>query len=202
MKTGYKVAFGGIISALVLAGVMGQAARPSTHNALAVINISKVFTSLNEKIHDDSDIDAMAKKVNDEKAKRDQELENLQQQLQSNTLFKEDSPEYRKMQDDALEKSMEMDSFLKMSQAKLLMEQRLRTIQIYKAIVDAVQRYAEANGIGIVLVGDDVDFSKTQSTEAVQQKIAVRKVMYSHPDFDITQKVIEKMNGEYKLSGG
>jgi Skp family chaperone for outer membrane proteins len=81
------------------------------------------------------------------------------------------------------------------------MEQRLRTVQIYKAINDAVKRYAEDNGIGIVLVSDEVDFSNVPTTEAVQQKIALRKVMYSHPDFDITQKVIEKMNGEYKLNG-
>ncbi len=201
MKTAYKLAFGGVLSALVLATALGQAARPATHNAMAVINISKVFTSLNEKLHDDSDIDAMAKKINDEKAKRDTELDNLKQQLQGNTLFKEDSPEFLKMQDDALQKSMEMDAFLKVSQAKLLMEQRLRTVQIYKAINDAVKRYAEDNGIGIVLVSDEVDFSNVPTTEAVQQKIALRKVMYSHPDFDITQKVIEKMNGEYKLNG-
>jgi Skp family chaperone for outer membrane proteins len=200
MKIAYKLGLCGVLSALVLATALGQAARPATHNAMAVINIQKVFTSLNEKIHDDSDIDAMVKGINDEKTKRDQELDNLQQQLQSNTLFKEDSPEFRKLQDDALQKSMEEESYLKMQQTKLLMEQRLRTVQLYKAIAEAVQHYAEDNGIGIVLVTDDVDFAGATNIDAVRQKIAIRKVMYSHPDFDITQKVIEKMNGEYKLS--
>ena len=202
MKTGYKIAFGGIVSALLLATVMGQAARPATHNAMATINMAKVFSSLNQQSRDYSEIQAMAKKMTDDKAEREKKLEDLQQQLDSNTLFKVDSPEYQKMQQDAMQQAMEMDSFVKMSQAKLMIEQRLRTIQIYKAINDAVQRYAEDNGIGIVLMTDDVDFSKVTTTDGVTQKIAVRKVIYSHPDFDITQKVIEKMNGEYKLGGG
>ena len=202
MKTLHKFFAGTVGAALLLSAALGQTAqpaRPATHNALAVINIIKVFGSLNEKIQDDADIEAMTKKVNDEKTKRETELDNLQSQLKGNTLFNTDSPEFMKLQDTALTKSYELDSYLRASEARLKMQQRLKTVQLYRAINAAVQQFAENNGIGMVLVADDMDFSHADSTEAVQQRIALRKVVYAHPDFDITQKVIEKMNADFKL---
>jgi Skp family chaperone for outer membrane proteins len=198
----HKLLVGTIAGAMMLTVSMGQTAqpaRPATHNALAVVNISQVFGALNEKIQDDSDIDTMAKKINEEKQKRETELDNLQTQLKNNTLFNPDSKEYQAMQEQALQKSYELDSFLKASEARLMMEQRLKTVQIYRAMNTAIQKFAENNGIGMVLVADTVDFSHAQSTQDVQQRIALRKVAYFHPDFDITQKIIEKMNADFKL---
>ncbi len=202
MKTLHKLlaaCAAGTLFAIVALGQTGQPARPATHNALAVINIAKVFSSLNEKIADDTEIDAMTRKVNEEKGKRETELDTLQNQLKNNTLFNPDSPEFQKMQETAIQKSYELDSYLKASEARLLMEQRLKTIQIYRAMNTAIQQFAENNGIGMVLVADEVDFKNSNTTEAVQQRIALRKVVYAHPDFDITQKVIEKMNADFKL---
>ena len=202
MKTVHKFWIGSVASALLAAVVLGQAAqpaRPATHNALAVVDIAKVFGSLNQKLADDSAIDAETKQVNEEKGKREQQLEDLQNQLKNDQLFKQDSPEYQKLQEDAMQKSFELDAYLKAQEQKLLMEQRLKTVQIYRAINDAIQQFAENNGIGIVLVADSVDFSRSTTTEAVQQRIALRKVVYAHPDFDITQKIIEKMNADFRL---
>jgi Skp family chaperone for outer membrane proteins len=184
---------------LVLAFSLGQAASPApTPRALAVININKVFGALNEKIDGDAEIEAMANKIKADQQKREEELERIANQLKDN-LFNPDSPEYRKMQDDALEKRSEYDAFGNMSQQKLLIEQRIKTVEIYRRMNDAIKQYAETNGIGLVLVSDEIDFSTTPTIEAVTQRIANRKVIYAHPDFDITQKVIEKMNADYKL---
>jgi Skp family chaperone for outer membrane proteins len=202
MKVLHKFWIGSAASALLAAVVLGQAAqpaRPASHNALAVVDIAKLFGSLNEKIADDSAIDAETKQVNEEKGKREQQLEDLQNQLKNNQLFKQDSPEFQKLQEDAMQKSYELDAYLKAQEQKLLMEQRLKTVQIYRAMNDAIQQFAENNGIGIVLVADSVDFSHAATTEAVQQRIALRKVVYFHPDFDITQKITEKMNADFRL---
>src|SRR5277367_5776687 len=96
---------------LILAFSLGQAAQPDpTPRALAVININKVFGALNEKIDGDAEIEGMASKIKADQQKREEELERLANQLKDN-LFNPDSPEYQKMQDDALEKRAEYDSF-------------------------------------------------------------------------------------------
>src|SRR5271170_202515 len=100
---------------LILAFSLGQAAQPApAPRAIAVININKVFSSLNEKIDGDAEIEDMASKVKAEQQKREQELENLANQLKDDNLFNPDSPEYRKMQDDALQKRSEYDAFANM----------------------------------------------------------------------------------------
>ncbi len=202
MKIANKLWIGSVASVLLAAVVVGQTAQPAApapHNALAVVDLAKVFSSLNEKLADDSEIDAMTKKVNDEKARRETELEDLQSQLKNNQVFNPDSPEYEKMQSDAMQKSYELDAYLKASEAKLLMEQRRKTIQLYRAINAAIEKFSQNNGIGIVLVEDTVNFNGAQSTDAVTQRIALRKVIYADPAFDITQKIIQQMNGDFKL---
>jgi len=141
----------------------------------------------------------MADQFQADQQKREQELEKIAGQLRDDTLFKTDSPEYRNLQDKALQMKSEYDANANMAQQKLLIEQRLKTIQIYRRMNDAIKQYAESKGIGLVLVADDINFDAAQTIEGVTQRIANRKVIYAHPDYDITQQIIEKMNADYKL---
>ena len=177
---------------------MAQASPPA-RTVLAVVNISKVFSSLNEQIDGTAEIENMNNQFKAEQQKREQELEKIADQLSNDTLFQKDSPEYRKMQDDALQKRADYDAFMNVSHQKLLIEQRLKTIAIYRRMNAAITQFAQENGIALVLVADEVNFDQVPTIEGVQQRISNRKVIYAHPDFDITQKVIEKMNANYKL---
>jgi Skp family chaperone for outer membrane proteins len=183
---------------IVAALSLGQTATPAPR-VLAVININKVFSSLNEKIDGDASIKQMADQFQADQQKREQDLEKIAGQLRDDTLFKTDSPEYRNLQDKALQMKSEYDANANMAQQKLLIEQRLKTIQIYRRMNDAIKQYAESKGIGLVLVADDINFDTAQNIEGVTQRIANRKVIYAHPDYDITQQIIEKMNADYKL---
>ena len=199
MRSLPKLLLSSTAALLLLSLSMGQAAQPAPR-ALAVININKVFASLNEKIDGDAAIEAMASQFKNEQQKREQELEKIAGQLRDNSgLFNPDSPEYRKMQDDALQKKADYDANSTMAQQKLMIEQRLKTVAIYRRMNDAIKQYAESKGIGLVLVADEISFDSASNIEGVTQRIANRKVIYAHPDFDITQQVIEKMNADYKL---
>src|ERR1700743_407977 len=98
MRPLHKILITSSAALLLLAFSMGQTAQPAPR-ALAVININKVFASLNEKIDGDSAIETMANQFKNDQQKREQDLEKLANQLRDNTVFNTDSPEYRKMQD-------------------------------------------------------------------------------------------------------
>jgi Skp family chaperone for outer membrane proteins len=198
MRPLHKALITSAAALLLLTISVGQTAQPAPR-ALAVININKVFASLNEKIDGDSAIEAMANQFKNDQQKSEQELEKLAGQLRDNTLFNPDSPEFRKLQDDALQKKADYDAHASMAQQKLMIEQRLKTVQIYRRMNDAIKQYAESKGIGLVLVADDMNFDSINTIEGITQRIANRKGIYAHPDFDITQQVIEKMNADYKL---
>ena len=169
-----------------------------TPTRLAVINIVKAFASLNEKIDGDAEIEAEGKKINDDRRKKEDKLKALTDSL-ANPQFNKDSPEYKKLQDDVLNAGMDLQVFLSVAEQRLMLMQRLKTLSIYRSMNDAVKKYAESHGIAIVFVADDMDFSGAKDTAGVTSRIAMRKVLYAHPDYDITTAIIEQMNAEYRL---
>lgn len=203
MKTVHQYLLGTVLAgSLLLAGTLVRSApneKPPTPRGIAVVNLTRVFGNLNEKLAGDSEMESMSKSVTEEKRKREDDIENIANQLKNDTLFKKDSPEYKKMQDEVLEKSMSLQTFLSFSEQKLLMQQRLKTAQIYMNINNAIKSYAETNGIALIFMSNDIDFSQDRTIDAINNHIALRKVLYAHPDYDITQNVIEKMNTDYKL---
>ncbi len=164
---------------------------------LAVVNIVKVFASLNEKLDGDKEIEELGKKINDERRKREDDIQKLTDALK-NPMFSANSPELKKMQDDLLDATVDYQAFLGKSETRLLMMQRIKTAGIYRSINAAVEKYSKAKGIAMVFVYDDIDLNAKDMRE-LTSKIAMRKILYVHPNFDITNQIIESMNADYRL---
>jgi Skp family chaperone for outer membrane proteins len=184
---------------------MGQAA-PGTANPLpsklAVVNIVDLFANLDEQRDAQRDIEGLKNNYAKEVDKRKTELEKLERDLQDPNLINRESAEYRKMQDDLLEKSMNLQAYTQASQQKLLMEVRIKTAYIYKKINQTIEAYAQANGIALVFVADNIDLNDVKTQQDLQDRIGRRKLLYAHPAFDITRAIRERMNTDYKLGAG
>jgi len=176
------------------ATVPTPAAPPPTR--IATINIVNVFNSLNQKKDGDSEIEIMATDLQKRRAALEDEVKKLQEEIKS---YNKDSAIFKETQEKLLLKAMEVSTFQQFMEQKLTLEQRTRTIVIYRAINDAIKNYAVANGIAIVFVADDPDLSDARTPSELLSRITVRKVIYSHPDLDITAQIIDRMNTDYKL---
>jgi len=175
---------------------LAQAPAPApTPTHLAVINIVRVFAGLDEKKDGDREIEDLGKQINTDRRKKEDALKLLNDNLNSGT-FRQDSPEYKKQQDEVLQASMELQTFLSYSEQKLVMMQLLKTKSIYRSMNDAIKKYAESHGIALVFVTDDADFAGIKDVRELTSRIAMRKVVYAHPDYDITNKIIEAMNAQ------
>ena len=175
----------------------GQTAAPPP-TRLAVLDIVKVFDSLNEKVQTDQEMTNKGKEVTEQKRKYDEALTKLAAQLKD---FKPESQEFKDVSDELLKKGMEARSYAEYSQQRQLLDRRTKTAQIYKRINDAVAAYSQANGIALVLVTDEPNVGGARSEEELLSRITVRKIVYAHPSLDISQAIIDKMNSEYKLGG-
>jgi Skp family chaperone for outer membrane proteins len=201
MQRLHKTLLTTLLAALLLAGgiaykASAQTPAPApTPTHLAVINIVKVFAGLDEKKDGEREIEALADQINKDRHKKEDALKLLNDNLNSGT-FRQDSPEYRKQQDEVLEASMQLKVFLAVSEQKLVMMQLLKTKSVYHSMNEAIKKYAESHGIALVFVVDDADFAGVQDVNALTSRIAMRKVVYAHPDYDITNKIIETMNAQ------
>jgi Skp family chaperone for outer membrane proteins len=171
------------------------AAPPPTK--LAVLNVVDLFSDLLERRDNETSLDNLKRDLEEQNRKLQNTVKDMEDGLKN---FAAGTPEYRKAQEDYLKKAMELQSFGSFAQQKLLIEQRLYTVSLYRKINDAVARYSASSGIAIVFVAESATIERAPTQEGLQTLINSRKILYAHPSFDITNKVREMMNSEY--SGG
>ena len=186
------------VAAMPLAGpAMAQQQPAAPRTVLAVVNLAKIFDGLNEKIDNAAELDKLKRDLQAEQSKRKDEIDNLSGSL--GKTFREGTDEYKAAQDNILKKAMDLQSFSSYAQQKIALETRLRYVKLYNDVNKAVEAYAKAAGIVMVFVADDADLGTTADPSEVLNRISNRKVMYADPNYDISGKIIEKMNTEYRL---
>lgn len=199
-----KIVSAAALAAAVVMGAMTLSVHAQAQSAgstppptrVATINVVKVFDRLNEKKNADSDLEVLGKRLDDKRKQLEQDLERLRQELKD---YKPDSDVFRETQENMLKKAMELRSHSEYMEQKLQLEQRLRTGTVYRHIVQSIEAYAKQNGIIMVLVADDIDITGSRTQAELLTKIAMRKVVYAHESLDITEALVLKMNGEFKL---
>jgi len=190
---------------LTLAGWSVQVARaqhaaPPPPGKLAVLNIVDLFDRLDEKKAIDGQIESMKRELSDKIEKKKADLEKAQKELEAaGKMFKPDSAEIKKQQDELVNRSMELQILTQVSQKQLLIELNTQKVHLYRKINDAIADYARANGIAMVFAEDDPPVAEGQTAEGLQAIISLRKVLYADARFDITRAIVEKMNKDYLL---
>jgi Skp family chaperone for outer membrane proteins len=188
------------VAMFVAAVSMGQTAGTAPPpTKLAVVNIVHLFDSLDQKADADGEITKTRNAIAEKTRKMTDEVTKLDNELKDPKLFAAGSAEYKKMQDDLLQKSMELQVYTQVSQQQLFLELRLKTMELYNKMNAAIEAHAKANGIALVFVTDDLNLTNTRSQQELQAMVSMRKVVYAHPNFDITNAIIERMNTDYKL---
>jgi len=206
MRFSYKPVLSALALVFLAAVAMGQttpgAGSAPPPNKLAVVNLVQLFDSLDEQADAQRDIENQKNGYTREIDKRKSEIDRLTADLDNPSLFNKESAEYRKMQDDMLEKSMALQAYTQASQQKLFLDLRLKTASIYRKMNEAIAAYSQANGIALVFVSDDLNLNDVKTQQELQARVSLRKLVYFHPAFDITRAIKERMNTDYKLGAG
>ena len=195
-----------VLAALMLAG--GVSLRMTVAQAqpaekaptqLAVVDIVKLFAKLDEKRKGDDEIKRLDKELDDQRRQMEESLQKKSDALRPDGgLFSRGTPEYKQAEEQLLEDTMKYKAFMAVADAKRMMLRRLKTVEIYRKINTAIEKYAKANGIAIVFCVDELEFEGMSDISAINGAILTqRKIMYAHPNFDITQKLVLAMNAEY-----
>lgn len=184
-----------LLPALVVSSA-SRAADPAP-TRIGVVNIVKLFNSLDAKMAGDAEIENLGKNLNAQRQELEDELNRLKQEL---TQYKVDSDIYKETSEKLLKKGMELQSFSQYMEQKILLETRIRTAALYRAMNNAIADYAKSQGFGLVLASDDPDLSQARTQAELLSKITIRKVIYAHDSLDITKAIVDKMNSENKTA--
>ncbi|MBI1370921.1 MAG: hypothetical protein GC162_19990 [Planctomycetes bacterium] len=180
-----------MVGAANLVVAQGKGSKPAV---IAVVDVQKVFNSLDEKGSVEADITASTEKLQKEEQDRQTELKALQADL---NILAPGTPAFADTQEKLEKKAMEFQVWKQFNQNKLERDKAIRLEGLYMKVVGACEAIAKASGYDLVLFKDSTDALKGQNQQQLAALIQVRKVLYSAPDMDITDSVTQKINNEW-----
>lgn len=192
----------------ILAGFLGTAwsqspagkktAPQAVPHKVGLIDMGRVFKEY-KKFEDIRDSLRQEVAASEQKARTmSQTIQDLQEKMKP---FKPGSPEYSKLETEVARKSSELQAFGKVLQRDLLRKETQAYKDIYLEVSKVVRMYAEHYDYTLVMrfESDPIDSADPQK---LLQSLN-RQVVYHRTNDDITQNIVDYLNGEYaKQKGG
>jgi len=165
---------------------------------VAVVDVIRIFNECQQ-----------TKDVNERFQLRDEKFVGQRQKLKEAVDQKEDeleafargSKEYIERFKQWVQLQIDYGATIKIHQRKIVRDQVFWTRRTYTQIVQAVEEVAKARGLLLVLYRDDMDL-QTDDLQDLGSRLRDRKVVFSAAGLDITQDVLDKVNRDYRASGG
>lgn len=169
---------------------------------IAVIDVQKVFSSLEERTSVEAEINQTTEKAQKEGQQKQTELQGIGADLK---LLNENSAEYKRKRELFDQKVIELNVWKQYSERKIESDKAIKIEGLYIKIIDAVAAEAEKTGYDLVLYKEDPTSLRAQNTQQLTAMISLKKVLYSAKSLDITDMVAQKMNNTWnnrKPAGG
>lgn len=188
-------------AAVLLAVIVGMVAYTTRANrnaaqapptAAATVNIETVFESVNQRSDADSELKALAEKLDEEGDRRREEIDRLRE---DQDIFPPGSAQHDETRNAIARKSYELNAYLDFAMRKLEVEKARKLREIYRELKTAVRIIAEERGLDFVYLDETVADLPTDVSEVeTWRQISARRMLYANPEVDITNEVISLMN--------
>jgi Skp family chaperone for outer membrane proteins len=186
---------------LAATSTFAQTPPPTTH--IGVVNMVKVFHSLQETKDVEAKLEADNNSLKSLKDEHQATLTNMEQEIRNGP--KPDTDQY----DTAVEKldqtSVQYESELKLKQVELTRNQTKQLKSIFDKIETSVADIAKSKGLDLVLTEMKPELAPGQQNsmtpDQLSQVLTQRNVLYAGDNIDITSDVIAAMDAKYKAGG-
>jgi Skp family chaperone for outer membrane proteins len=195
-----------ILLLAVIAGMVGygthaqRSPAPLSPTVLVTVNIEQIFRGLAERSAADASLTQLAEEL-DAKGVRDREqIDLLKQDLD---LYSPDSKQYQDTATRVAQMGYRLQAYREFAVRKLEVEKTRTLRALYAKIKTSIAELARTQGYDVVFVDDTVVDLPTDVTEAeTWRQISARRMLYTNPQRDITQQVLQYMNDAYKVAQG
>ncbi len=188
-----------VLMAMVLSGFWilspGQAQQQGNgFLTVAVVNLPQIFKQAKEIDDLKAQFQAKQDSLEKEAAIRRDRIKALKD---ARDQFKVDHPNWKKKNQELMVENIELRVWMEEAQNNLLTQHNLQTEQFYDKTMSAIETIARAEGVHIVLYKESYDV-KAPRLDELLEKIRQRKVLYNSAQSELTDKVLIRLNGDYK----
>ncbi len=190
-----------IIAAGVILALLGGIANLQAQNqgakatSIAVVNTEVIAEQLDERIAIEDELKALVDKNNKWNENMEASIKGLQADLE---VITEDTDDYRKRRDELQQKLVEYRVQREIKNMQSQQMQLTAQESLSRTMRDTIQRIANEQGFGIVMMkSKSVPKIRDQQLQQVAFALHANWVLYSAPELDITDQVVQRMNNEY-----
>lgn len=174
-------------------------AKPTAAASVAVIDIVKIFNAFQQTNDLNKAFDSKKKQIQAEAEKRRELLLQTQKNLEA---YKPGDADYKEREQEAMRAEIDLRTWLTYTEESLKRKHKYWLEQTYQKVCAAAGKVAADKGYVLVLTYEELDSANVKDSSALMQQIARRKVIYASAQVDITDETLNRLNLDYKQSGG
>lgn len=173
--------------------LQGQNAAASA-TRVAVVEVEKVFNDLSERSKVEADINTRISDLQKWQQDQSKEIEAIKADL---GVLKPDTAEYNKKLDALTKMAISVKVESDFRQRQIEQEKAIQLENLYRKVIDAVERVAKNDGYDLVLFKDNIPSLRGANQQQIAQIIQIRKCLYAAPQMDLTDRVKTMLNNDY-----
>ncbi|QOJ14559.1 MAG: OmpH family outer membrane protein [Planctomycetia bacterium] len=158
------------------------------------IDVQRVLNESQQQKDLADELRQIRERLEGENTQRRQRLDAMQAALDA---MNPEDPAYGGRQREFLQAQIDYKNWADVNDAALKREVGVWTAQLYKEMLRSTQAVAAQGGFELVFYRDEF-VSPSMDPETVQAVIRDRKLIYAATTTDVTQTVLDKMNGDYR----
>jgi len=207
LKAAFAVAFpallmGADVASTRPAGEKGGAAPaamgadvPQRPLRVAVVNLNSVLNGIEEKKEALEELDKLRKEKAASLGELEEQIQNMTKKL---NLLEPASDEYKNTQKKLVEINADYKAKGEAARTELINHQTDIVREFYFRIASEVTAYAREMDLDMVFTVQPVDEIERAGYRELQPVIALRKIIYYRGEFDVTDRIIERLNKTYQ----
>jgi len=172
---------------------------PSKPAIIATFDLERTINSLEEKKAADA---ALVKVAEDLSSKSDEKAKAIKQMESELDDHLKGSEKYRQLLEKLSQDTQEYRAYIEWCTRKIDIDRGRDIKRIYKKIKDTAKQMAEENHYSVVFVDDSIAEIRPGNQDETARQIAGRRIVFASGEVDITEQMIQRMNSDYKASGG
>jgi len=172
------------------------------HGALKVAVVDLVKVTNSYKRTEDASADLQVEQAN-LKAETEPKVKGLEELRLKRDGFNKGTEEWEKLNDQLLEKNLELRNWVAMQRLKIERRHRDVLLDMYREIAGVVERLAKKEGLDLVftqafLEPPQIDVDESRGLEDLKKRIIGQRVLFPTDPQDLTDEVLKILNSEYK----
>jgi Skp family chaperone for outer membrane proteins len=193
------ISLGIVVLGLAGAGLLALSTRQATgvmmaSSTIAGVDVVRVFNEYERQRDLTSQMEQIQGTLDAENTARRQRIEALQTAM---STMQPTDPTFESRREELLRMQIDYKNWVDLKQAQMGREVSRWSGRVYEEIIAAVQQVAQQSGIDVVLYKDEF-IPQVDSPEAMREQIRRRKVLYCSSNADLTDKVLIKLNQDYR----